>query len=193
MTIETISRPRCATFGMRVVILLAVCVGAVAGCQTVDRPIGPDEVFFPQPPPRVGRSVLMTAIGRGTLVMEHRCLWLDTVGARRLVIWPPSYRLVARSGRLTVVDASGDAFASVGDEIQLGGGSLTAGGRRHRHQRMGRVRHRRAHPASLPTRQLLGCRGSRRVTFRDAGHGFTFSGPTEPELTADATLGDTFQ
>ena len=107
--------------------MLAAAIAA-AGCQAVDLPILSGNVFFPQPAPHDGPTVMMAALGSGTLTLENGCLWLRYGAERDLIIWPPLYRLTMSDGRLAVLDGTGAEFAVVGDAITIGGGELTNAG-----------------------------------------------------------------
>jgi hypothetical protein len=109
----------------RVLAAVASLALAVAACQAVEEPSG-ETVFFPQPPPHVGPTIVLAALGSGTLALENGCLWLKSGADRDLIIWPPSYRLDVAGGRLVVIDGAGSPFAEVGGPITIGGGELTS-------------------------------------------------------------------
>lgn len=104
--------------------MFAVAIAAAA-CQAVDPPIRLDAIFFPQPPPHAGPSVVMAALGHGTLALKDGCLWLESGDARALIIWPSSFRLQIRGGHIAVLDATGSEFAEVGRDVAIGGGAVT--------------------------------------------------------------------
>lgn len=107
-------------------IVAAIC--ALAACQAVDPPLRSDTVFFPQPAPHAGPTVIMAALGSGTLALKNGCLWLKNGADTDLIIWPALYRLDTSGGRVAILDATGAKFAEVGGAITIGGGELTSAG-----------------------------------------------------------------
>jgi hypothetical protein len=62
----------------------------------------------------------------GTLVRHDGCLFADSGGDERLLIWHPGFRYEEAGGG-RVVDATGEVIATVGGPLpQMGGGSYTA-------------------------------------------------------------------
>ena len=110
--------------GGRLALLFAV-TAATAACHTIDPPIQATTIFFPHPAPHDGPTVMMAALGSGTLTFEDGCLWLRTGEGRDLIIWSPLFRLDTRGGGIAVRDGRGAVFAEVGRPITIGGGEVT--------------------------------------------------------------------
>ncbi|MEO8292974.1 MAG: hypothetical protein ABI635_07510 [Actinomycetota bacterium] len=79
--------------------------------------------------PYTGAS--LAALGGGRLVDHNGCLAVaDAPDDPRptYVLWPDGYALVARGGRMVLIDAVGNEIAEMGDQIRLGGGYGTFAG-----------------------------------------------------------------
>jgi hypothetical protein len=136
-------------------VLSTAC--AMSACQVVDRQPAYETVFFPQPPPHEGPTIRLLAIGSGTLALEDDCLWLKSGADRDLIIWPPSYRLVANGGRLTVLRWNGckgrrcrrldrDRWRRAHERRECA-----------RYQYLGRGEDRPGDPGGVQARAILGC------------------------------------
>jgi hypothetical protein len=101
--------------------LAAVAFGvalSASGCEMFAPNVHPNEVFFPK---AFGRNAVLLPLGGGTLTFEDGCLWARSGLERHLLIWPPSYDLALKDGRLAIVNLSERELARVGDAVQLTG------------------------------------------------------------------------
>jgi hypothetical protein len=92
---------------------------------TLEEPIPVDSAegfFFPVQPPVEGERDVMEALLTGTLQEEMGCLRVVAGEDSYLPIWPPGYSLTAEIGTPQVLNESGEVVATIGQEVNLGGG-----------------------------------------------------------------------
>jgi hypothetical protein len=77
------------------------------------------EVFFPRQ-----RPTEPEALAEGELVLEDGCLRLRQDGSGLVFIWPPGFMPRADGDRIQVLDGEGSVMATVGEQIEMGGGFL---------------------------------------------------------------------
>jgi hypothetical protein len=106
-----------------VVAVIAICL---AGCGVEGHGAGAPATIDDVTLLRHGGSpddAYPAALGRGELVVLHGCLAMEgDVGPPAYILWPPSFDLRRRDGRVEVVDGDGDLVAAPGDPISIGGG-----------------------------------------------------------------------
>ncbi len=92
-------------------------------------PVSPKEVglFFPKSSEPT-RDV-MSALGGGRLFVRDGCIRMGSrQGSSDVVVWPYEYSLGrGENGKILVLNEDGEAEASIGDEVRVGGGQITRG------------------------------------------------------------------
>jgi hypothetical protein len=84
------------------------------------------KIFFPRQEKTDGERAVMEALVRGTLVLVDNCIRVqyDEVGINYLLIWPPDFSISFENGTIEIVNEDGKIVASLGDNVQMGGGEI---------------------------------------------------------------------
>ena len=94
----------------------------MAACKEVG---GPELTTAPHFPLLREETIVMEAALKGELVLENGCLRVKSVnGAGYLLIWPKRHKLTVDGQDIRIIADSGISL-SVGEEIRIGGGTLS--------------------------------------------------------------------
>ena len=111
---------------MWLLIVLCACQGDSDTTTIIPPTIDPKNApFFPQLKPTQPPAPSMEAIIDGTLVLDGRCIHIQALDTRYLLIWEPSVRIFGSGGAaVRMVDPKNQINSFIGEHVRVSGGGV---------------------------------------------------------------------